>query len=60
MNSRDIFVYGAQFHRPPNPPETQRKQDIKNFKKLGFNTVKSQARLWAFWQYREVSYLLRG
>ena len=42
-----MFVYGAQFHRPPNPPRAQRRRDIKNLKKLGFNTVK----MWCPWNW---------
>ena len=38
--NRDYFIYGTQFYRPPNPPKDQRKQDLENIKKLGFNIIK--------------------
>jgi beta-galactosidase GanA len=39
----DEFVYGAQYYRPPTPPRAERKKDIMNIRKLGFNTIKIQA-----------------
>lgn len=41
------FIYGVQFYRPPNPPRKQRKRDLENIKKLGFNIIK----IWAMWNW---------
>ncbi|HIE05136.1 MAG TPA: hypothetical protein EYP61_10290 [Candidatus Latescibacteria bacterium] len=39
----DIFVYGAQYYRTPNPPRGERRRDIEQMARLGFNVVKLQA-----------------
>lgn len=44
---KDHFIYGVQFYRPPNPPVNQRRRDLENIKKLGFNTIK----VWAIWNW---------
>lgn len=36
----NVFLYGTQFYRPPNPPAKERKRDLENIKKLGFNIIK--------------------
>jgi len=37
---KDLYFYGTQFYRPPNPPANQRMKDLENIKKLGFNVIK--------------------
>jgi len=37
----DVFLYGAQYHRPPNPPADQHEYHLTRIKnELGFNVVK--------------------
>jgi beta-galactosidase len=36
----DLFFYGTQFYRPPNPPMDQRRRDLENVGKLGLNVIK--------------------
>ena len=43
MKKANIFVYGAQYYRAPNPPRGERKRDIEQMARLGFNVVKVQA-----------------
>lgn len=38
-----MFIYGAQYYRAPNPPRGERKKDIEQMARLGFNVVKIQA-----------------
>ena len=40
---RDVFIYGAQYYRAPNPPRGERRRDIEQMARLGFNVVKLQA-----------------
>lgn len=47
MKERNIFTYGVQYYRPPNPPRGERKRDLKEIKRLGFNTIK----VWAMWNW---------
>ncbi len=51
----DLFFYGAQFYRPPNPPEGERMRDLENVKKLGFNIIKVFAE-WNWINYKEGLY----
>ncbi|MCK5380036.1 MAG: beta-galactosidase, partial [Candidatus Latescibacteria bacterium] len=51
----DLFFYGAQFYRPPNPPEEERMRDLENVKKLGFNIIKVFAE-WNWINYKEDIY----
>ena len=37
---KDLFFYGTQFYRPPNPPADHRIKDLENIEKLGFNVIK--------------------
>lgn len=39
----EMFIYGAQYYRAPNPPREERKRDIEQMAELGFNVVKIQA-----------------
>lgn len=52
---KDVFFYGTQFYRPPNPPVDQRKRDLENVKKLGFNVIKIFAE-WNWINYDEDVY----
>lgn len=37
----DVFLYGSQYYRPPNPPEDQHPYHLQRIKnELGFNVVK--------------------
>jgi len=47
-----LFLYGTQFYRPPNPPLKERKRDLENVKKLGFNIIKIFAE-WNWINYSE-------
>lgn len=40
---RHVFIYGAQYYRAPNPPRGERRRDIEQMARLGFNVVKLQA-----------------
>ncbi|MQY59941.1 MAG: hypothetical protein GH144_10150 [Clostridia bacterium] len=42
-----MLVYGAQYYRTPNPPQSEWAKDLRNMKQLGFNTVK----FWAMWNH---------
>lgn len=39
------FIFGAQYYRAPTPPSENWESDLKNMKKLGFNSVK----FWVQW-----------
>lgn len=54
MEKKNIFYYGAQYFRPPNPPREQHRFHLEKIKKeLGFNIVK------LFWQWNS-SQRVRG
>ena len=41
MQKKNIFYYGAQYFRPPNPPRGQHRFHLEKIKKeLGFNVIK--------------------
>lgn len=43
-----MFVYGTQFHRPPNPPRHERTAALEQIAgPLGFNTIK----IWTMWNW---------
>ncbi len=42
-----MFVYGAQYFRPPNPPAEDWARDLARIKEHGFNTVK----YWIPWSW---------
>ena len=52
---KDLFFYGTQFYRPPNPPKEERMKDLENVKKLGFNIIKIFAE-WNWINHREGLY----
>ncbi|MCD4669311.1 MAG: beta-galactosidase [Actinomycetia bacterium] len=52
---KDLFFYGTQFYRPPNPPKEERMEDLENVKKLGFNIIKIFAE-WNWINYKEGLY----
>jgi len=52
---KDLFFYGTQFFRPPNPPKEERMKDLENVKKLGFNIIKIFAE-WNWINYKEGLY----
>lgn len=52
---KDLFFYGTQFFRPPNPPKEERMKDLENVKKLGFNIIKIFAE-WNWINYKEDLY----
>ena len=41
------FLYGAQYYRPPTPPQADWERDFRNMAAAGFNIVK----LWAMWRW---------
>jgi beta-galactosidase len=47
LMSSEIFRYGAQYYRPPNPPESQWLRDCQNYSNFGFNIMK----VWAMWTH---------
>ena len=41
MSKNKIFLYGSQYHRPPNPPQDQHNYHLNKIKnELGFNIIK--------------------
>jgi beta-galactosidase GanA len=41
MSENKMFLYGSQYHRPPNPPKDQHNYHLDKIKnKLGFNIIK--------------------
>ncbi len=43
-----MFLYGAQFFRPPNPPRAERARDLKRLaEELKFNVIK----IWPMWNW---------
>ena len=52
---KDLFFYGTQFYRPPNPPRKERMKDLENIKKLGFNVIKIFAE-WNWMNHEEGKY----
>jgi beta-galactosidase len=52
MKKQDIFYYGTQYFRPPNPPRGQHRFHLEKIKnELGFNIVK------LFWQWNSCEYV---
>ncbi len=45
----DMFVFGSQYYRPPNPPVEEFEDDFKRMVDLNFNT----ARIWLVWRWME-------
>lgn len=43
----NIFPYGAQYYRTPNPPEADWERDLREMKSQGMTVVK----LWAMWSW---------
>ncbi|MCE5200713.1 MAG: beta-galactosidase [Armatimonadota bacterium] len=43
----ELFPYGAQYYRTPNPPSTDWERDLREMKAQGMNSV----RLWAMWSW---------
>ena len=43
----DIFIFGAQYYRAPTPEKSNWENDIRQMKKLGFNSVK----FWVQWRW---------
>ncbi|MBI2842487.1 MAG: beta-galactosidase [Armatimonadetes bacterium] len=44
----EVFYYGVEFHRPPNPPRSERRKELQRIKnEFGFNII----RLYPGWAY---------
>jgi len=45
--SKNYFPFGSQYYRAPSPPPQDWERDIKQFKELGFNSIK----FWVQWRW---------
>lgn len=45
--SKRYFPFGSQYYRAPSPPPIDWERDIREFKRLGFNTIK----FWVQWRW---------
>lgn len=45
--TKNYFPFGSQYYRAPSPPPADWERDIKEFKSLGFNSIK----FWVQWRW---------